>query len=175
MTGTGTVIPWATARAAAILAGASLVGLACAGGGVPANAAPDATPDTVRGVVAVVGADPLTRVMIEADGRRLTVAGPAEDGLRRVHGLEVRVDGRIEGSTLTAARFRVRALGELPAADGTLEVDGDTAVLVTPDGDRLSFGSAPPALRARAGARVWIAGHEGDAPQAWGVITDEAL
>ncbi|MDX1675778.1 MAG: hypothetical protein R3314_13375, partial [Longimicrobiales bacterium] len=113
--------------------------------------------------------DPATRVVLRSDGARLTVEGPAEATLRRVAGLGVRVDGRRDGSTIRAVGFRVREAAGMPAADGTLEVRGDTAVLFTPGG-RLRYVPVPAALKARDGARVWIAGQAGREPQAWGVI-----
>lgn len=161
-----------TPLAAVVLAAGALVSLTACGGATGEADGPGAgtAPDTVRGTVAVVGADPATHVVVETDGGRLRVRGPAADGLRRVAGLDVRVDGRLDGATLTATGFRVRELDSLPAADGVLEIDGDAAVLVTPSGERVRYSPVPAALRARAGARVWIAGRPGQEPQAWGLI-----
>lgn len=150
----------------------ALAGVACAAGtgGDPAPAG-DPAPDTLRGTVMVVGADPVTRVVLRTAAGRVGLEGEAADRLRRVNGLGVRVDGRVDGATMIVTGFRVREADGLPAADGVLEVDGDTAVLVTATGERLRYAPVPSALRARAGARVWIAGEVGGAPQAWGVIT----
>lgn len=131
--------------------------------------------DTLRGTIAVVGADPMTRVILRTDDQRVTLRGSATDRLRRVTGLVVRVTGRRDGAAMTVTSFRVREAEGLPAADGILEVDGDTAVLVTPDGERLRYSPVPTALRARAGARVWIAGPVGGEPQAWGVIGERTV
>jgi hypothetical protein len=143
---------------------------ACAGGSGGGGPDPDAAPDTVRGTVLVVGADPMTRVVLRTGDGRLDLEGPEADRLRRVNGLGVRVDGRIDGAAMTVTGFRVREADGLPAADGILELDGDAAVLVTAAGERLRYTPVPSALRARAGERVWIAGAVGGEPQAWGVI-----
>lgn len=129
-----------------------------------------AGPDTIRGAVAVVGAEPLTQVVLRTDGRQVRLDGPATDELRQVHGLVVQADGRLRDGAMTVTGFRVREADGLPAADGTLEVRGDTAVLVTASGGRLEWTPVPSALRTRAGQRVWIAGPPGSEPQAWGVI-----
>ncbi len=126
--------------------------------------------DTLRGTVAVTGADPLTHVVLRTDAGAVDVQGPGAELLRSVNGLEVMVEGHRAGSTLTARAFRVREADGLPAADGVLEVEGDTAILVTPGGERLAYTPIPSALRARAGQRVWIAGVVGSEPRAWGVI-----
>ena len=134
----------AGALALAALLGAGLGGCATAANG---DAVTDTPADTLRGEVAVVGADPLTRVVLRTDDRSITLEGPAVDQLRRVNGLTVRVDGSLRDDAMTVTSFRVRAVDGLPAADGVLVVEGDTAVLVR------------------------IAGEMGGEPQAWGVIS----
>ena len=145
---------------------------ACTAGAPDADGPPGAgaAPDTLRGAVAVVGAEPLTHVVLRVDGRQVRLDGPATDQLRQVHGLVVRADGRIRDDGMTVTGFRVREADGLPAADGTLEVHGDTAVVVTASGDRLRWTPVPSALRPSAGERVWIAGPPGSEPRAWGVI-----
>lgn len=151
-----------------------LVTLAMAGCVAGASEAGDATgggvADTLRGTVAVVGADPLTRVVLRTGSTGIGLEGPAADTLRRVNGLVVRVEGRLQDSVMTVTGFRVREADGLPAADGILEIEGDAAVLVTPTGERLRYAPIPSALRDVAGERVWIAGAVGSEPQAWGVI-----
>jgi hypothetical protein len=154
----------ALAAGLAVLAGLSGCGAPEAGHDGPVAA------DTVRGTVRVVGADPATRVVVRTDGATVAVAGAAADALRRVNGLVVMVRGRLADGRMDASAFRVREADGVPAADGVLEIDGRDAVLVTADGERLRFSPVPTALRARAGARVWIAGEVGAEPQAWGVI-----
>ena len=126
--------------------------------------------DTARGVVAVVGAEPLTRVVLRLPGGELEVGGEAAGELRAAEGLEVAVSGHWDQGRVHPAAWRVRALGDLPAFDGTLEVAGDSAVLVTPDGIRHAFPAAPAALRALAGRHVWIAAPPGTEPRQWGVL-----
>lgn len=155
------------ALALALLA---VVGACASGGNDDPDADAVAAPDTLRGTVMVVGADPMTRVVLRTDTGRVSLEGEAADRLRRVNGLGVRVDGRLAGSAMTVVDFRVREADGMPAADGILELDGDTAVLVTATGRRLRYTPVPSALRARVGARVWIAGRADGAPQAWGVI-----
>ena len=128
--------------------------------------------DTLRGTVLVVGADPVTRLVLRTDDGQIGLEGPAAGPLRRAAGLGVRVDGRIADGAMTVTAFRIREADGMPAADGLLEVAGDTAVLVTPDG-RLPYAPVPTALRARVGAWVWIAGPPGGEPQAWGVLGEE--
>lgn len=135
-----------------------------------AAASGGAMTDTLRGTVAVVGADPLTRVVLRTGAVGIDLEGPEADTLRRVNGLVVRVEGRLQDSVMTVTGFRVREADGLPAADGILEIHGDSAVLVTPTGERLQYAPVPSALRAAAGKRVWIAGPVGSEPQAWGVI-----
>ena len=130
--------------------------------------------DTVRGTVAIAGADPLTRVVLRvADGRATEVRGPLADTLRNALGLDVMVAGVVGGAAgdgIEAAGFRIRGLDGLVAADGRLELDGDAVVLVTVDGARLRYPAAPEALRQLAGRRVWIAGMAGAEPQHWGPL-----
>lgn len=126
-------------------------------------------PDSARGTVAVVGADPVSQVVLDTPGDRLILEGEPTVELRRVDGLDVRVRGEREGRRLRVVSFRVTGSHGLPAADGTLEVRGDTAVLATAGGERL-YAPIPAALREHGGARVWIAGPVGGEPRAWGVI-----
>lgn len=154
----------------ALLGGLAACAAGEPGAGKPAGAAEPAAVDTLRGTVRVVGADPVTQLILRTEDGPVDLQGPAADELRRVNRLVVRVRGHLDGSTMTVADFRVRTAEGLPAADGTLEIDGNAAVLVTPDGERLRYAPAPTSLRARAGSRVWIAGEVGGEPQAWGVI-----
>lgn len=141
-----------------------------AGDGPPPGAG-DPPTDTARGVVAITGADPLTRVVLRhEDGSTTPLAGALADTLRRAAGVEVSVTGRRTEEGLEGTGFRVLRLERLPASDGRLELDGDIAVLLTADGRRLRFPAAPAALRELAGRRVWIAGEPGGEPQSWGLL-----
>ena len=132
---------------------------------------PDAAAETVRGVVAVTGADPLTRVLLRRDeGSTTALAGPIADTLRGAVGLEVSVTGRRTAAGLEGTAVRVLRLERVPATDGRLEIVDDAAILLTADGRRLRFPAAPAALRALAGRRVWVAGEAGGEPQSWGLL-----
>lgn len=162
-----------TRTAAALLAAATLT-LACGRNGGTRNGKTDspapATPDTLTGVVLVTGADPLTRVEIRTATGRVRLLGPVADSLRSVSRAEVAVVGRREAGGFRVRMFRVLRVGDIPVTDGLLRLDGDAAVLVTPGGERVRFGTAPPALRSLAGRRVWIASPPGSAPSSWGVV-----
>ena len=162
-----------------LLAAAVLAGCAGAGpeaGGAASAAGLDLPADTASGVVAILGADPATMVAIQtldADGRVIAsrgVDGAVVDTLRALEGVRVWVAGTRRGERLDVVAFRVRGLGDLPAADGVLERDGDVAVLRTPDGDRIRYTPAPPSLLALVGRRVWIAGPAGGEPSQWGLL-----
>ena len=130
-----------------------------------------AATDTARGVVAITGADPLTRVVLRHDDGSTTIlVGPLADTLRRAAGLEARVTGRRSGDGLEGTTFRILRMEGVPATDGHLEMEGDVAVLLTTDGRRVRFPAAPAALRRLAGRRVWIAGEAGGEPQSWGLL-----
>lgn len=131
-----------------------------------------ASADSVRGVVAVTGAEPVTSVVVRpSDGGAVVLTGPGADSLRAAAGLEVRVSGpRDAEGRMVVESFRVRSASGVPAADGRLELDGDTAVLVTATGERLRYPHAPAALRGLVGRRVWIGGEPGSAPQQWGAL-----
>ena len=130
--------------------------------------------DTLRGTLAVVGAEPLTQVVIRPAGATgdVFLSGPALDQLRRVSGLEVRVHGHAEsdGRTFDVNRFEVVALEGTPAVDGILAQDDDTLVLVRPDNHRIPLTAAPPSLHRHIGSRVWIAGKPEGRVEAFGII-----
>lgn len=161
-------------------AAAALVAVAaaaCGGNHAPRGDAPlpaagsgaGAATDSVRGVVRVTGADPLTRVELRtAAGEGMTVRGA--EALRGAAGLEVVIHGARTAAAIEATSFRVVALDGTPAADGRLVLEGDAAVLVTAAGERLRYPAAPAALRALAGRHVWVAGEPGREPRQWGTL-----
>ena len=159
----------ALALAGALLAGACGPGHADAPGSD--QAPPSADGDTLRGIVAITGSDPLTTVVLrKADGAAVAIRGALADTLRHAEGLDVRLTGAVADGAVSPRRFLVRGMDGLPAADGTLELHGDTAVLATADGARIRHPLAPEDLRLMAGRRVWIAGHPGAEPQHWGAL-----
>jgi hypothetical protein len=134
--------------------------------------------DTLRGIVAIVGADPRTMAALRitgADGssRTLVVDGPAAALMRRVEGAEVAISGRAQetlAAQFLAQRMVVRRVNDQPARDGTLESDGDGLVLRLTTGGRSPVVNASAGLRALVGARVWISGPEDAAPVSYGLI-----
>lgn len=127
--------------------------------------------DSLRGTVAVVGAEPLTRVVLQSvAGEQLQIEGRAATLLRRLDGIDVLVGGRFARGRLQVGSFRVVGANGRPAADGVLALEGTAAVLVGANGVRLHFTPAPLTLRDHVGSRVWIAGVPGGEPEAWGVI-----
>ena len=143
--------------------------------GMSADAAPL---DTLRGTVAIVGADPETMValrVVQDDGtaRSVLVAGSAAATLRRVEGAEVLLSGRAAGDApprFDARRLVVASVNGQPARDGVLEADGSRLVLRLTTGGRSTIVQPPAALRALVGARVWITGPADAAPVSYGVI-----
>lgn len=127
--------------------------------------------DTARGVVEVAGAEPITHVRLRTPDSLVPLAGDGADHLRRAAGLEVWVAGsRDEGGRLRVETFAVRALDGAEAVDGTLELDGEAAIIVTRAGERVRFTPAPPGLRALEGRHVWVAAPPGSEPRAWGLL-----
>lgn len=131
----------------------------------------------LRGVVAVVGAEPMTEVVLRGDaGRSVRLVGAAQEELRRLSGVEVWVRGRlVPGPTprpsLEVARYAVLSVGGVPARDGVIAAASGQWYLVTLDGTwhRLPPG-APAALRAQLGARVWVSGRDTNQIASFGVI-----
>ncbi|HSH46661.1 MAG TPA: hypothetical protein VK966_12525, partial [Longimicrobiales bacterium] len=151
-------LPRTALAGAALLLAATLPGCANGSGGEPpgadtaavegASRGEAAAADTLRGEVAVVGADPLPRVVLRpASGdpaAEVWLTGPVADTLRSLTGVEVmvRLPRPVPATTgvaeaLQPTAFRVRALEDAPAVDGVLEVDGDIAILATASGERL--------------------------------------
>jgi len=126
---------------------------------------PPAAPvgDTVvRGVVAVVGADPLPEVVVAAGprGREVAVIGPLRAELGALSGAEVEVRGRSVPNPLGApplavdvASYEIVLIGGEPPIVGTLEARGDEVWLA---GRRLV--AAPRELRGAVGRKVWAVG-----------------
>ena len=170
-------------RVMALLSGllgvAGAFAAACTGRIVPGPSPTVPGTDSLRGVLAIVGNDPLTRVQITTRaGVAWFVDGADEPVLRAASGLEVVVFGRTSAidtgppaaRSFTAQRLAVRAADGIPAQDGVLERDGARVVLRLVDGQRLALPAIPEALRAQTGARIWWAGPTDRAPSAYGVL-----
>jgi hypothetical protein len=126
----------------------------------PPAGQPGASLDTARGIVAVVGAIPITDVILRpSSGRPITLTGPLAREVAIASGADVWVRGRRVGSrTIEVATYAVRSVDGVPAITGTLTADGDRLVLVTDDGRRHPIARPPAPLREHVGARVWITG-----------------
>jgi hypothetical protein len=147
--------------------GAVCAVVACARGGARSDSAAAAAAPTVMtviGVVRVVGADPLTQLVIQgADGGPPTaIVGPLEAELRQAVGVEVRVTGPAADpappsrAAVQAQSYEAIALNGVPAYVGTIERSGDGLNLV---GARRWLLLNPPAeLRESVGAKAWVAG-----------------
>jgi hypothetical protein len=138
-------------------------------GGAPAAAA---SSDTARGIVAVVGAVPITSVVLRpAAGGQITLRGPLAREIGGASGADVWVRGRrVDARTIEVASYAVRSVDGVTAITGTLTADGDRLVLVTDDGRRHAIARPPAPLREHIGARVWISGDLGTAITAYGIL-----
>jgi hypothetical protein len=138
----------------------------------PTTTPPTATSDTARGIVAVVGAVPITEVVLRpAAGRPITLSGPLAKEIGVASGADVWVRGRrVDARTIDVESYAVRSVDGVTAITGTLAADGDRLVLVTDDGRRHPIARPPAPLREHVGARVWITGDLGSAINAYGVL-----
>lgn len=143
----------------------------------PPPAAPAAAVQTLTGLLAVTGAQPMTFVTLQPeDGRAVQLLGQYESELRRLAGAVVRVEGtsatgRMPGPALTVQRYELVSVdGQRPYV-GVLEAAGGEYRLAGAQAMRLL--GVPPELAGRAGATIWVVGaREGDAVrlQSYGII-----
>lgn len=134
---------------------------------------PFSVADTLRGTVAVVGADPgsLVTLRLQDPDAEVFLQGAELPALKRVQGAEVWIAGRKTGEqSFLVVAFEVRSVDGVATVDGILTgIPGDL-VLLTSDGRRLGVRQPGPELPNHTGARVWIAGPLEEAPVAWGII-----
>lgn len=132
--------------------------------------------DTVRGVVALLGAEPARQVVLRTGNGNTIIAlsGMATMGMTRLANAEIVVRGvRISPRDIVVSDFFVRASGGVPAFDGKLAgSDSSGYWLQLSDGSgRKRLSSIPSALRGLEGARMWIAIKPGTgAVQSYGLI-----
>ncbi len=135
--------------------------------------------DTVRGIVSIVGSEPLTMVQLTtADGRGWQLVGDSLAALRAASGLEVMVRGVVltpDNGAPPAARFEandfaVRSADGVAAVDGVLERVGTGFTLRLQDDRRHLLTAVPVTLRDQIGARIWWAGPLDRAPIAYGIL-----
>jgi hypothetical protein len=142
--------------------------------GMPIRPAPG--PDTLRGVVRVVGADIDARPVLRPNGGGPQVAllGAHAATLSRLSGTDVWVSGKRNGTRgIDVGRFLVRSVSGVPAIDGTLIArDGGFAIMTTADHAEHPIVNPPAALRSHVGARVWITGPLETGAVTFGVISD---
>lgn len=166
----------------AVIALASLAGVACARAAVPgAGAGASPAPDTARGIVQLTGNLPGASLQLVSapghPGAALTLAGADSGLLLPLSGLEVMVEGVRDTVAqvplpprFVVRAFTVRAVDGTPAHDGVLAREGAGYVLLTRDGARRPLPFLPPALRGQEGARIFLAGPLSAAPATYGVI-----
>lgn len=131
---------------------------------------PQSTIDTLSGIPAVVGSSPFMQVVVRSPGSSVEITGPLAAEIGRAAGVELWVRGRRAGRGLEATEYRVRRVDGRPALDGVLVADGDRLYLRLADGTRRLIASPPDALKAEAGARVWITGGIDQPVAAFGIL-----
>jgi hypothetical protein len=147
-----------------------------------------AAADSVRGLLTLVGNDPLSILLLTpstgASREPVALGGAAStDALRQVVGLEIVVFGTRTGARSVAAtprgapvfdvqRFLVRAADGVAATDGVVVSTETGFALRLFDGREVAVAALPTSLRRMIGARVWVSGVLTAAPQAYGVIRE---
>lgn len=126
--------------------------------------------DAIVGVVGEHGADPITYVAITpAGGPQTRISGDQLDQLGAVKGAEVWASGKRDANGFRVDTFVVRKASNRDVADGVVSVSG-TTVSVRTSTATLRYPDAPTALRAAAGARVWITPPVAGQAPSFGVI-----
>ena len=137
-----------------------------------ASPAPAPGPDSVRGIVSVVGTSFDKRVMVapHGGGRRVEITGKLATLVGHVAGTDVTVTGTRSGTQLEAASFVVRMVDGQPAIDGVLRTESEGLYIVSANGVRTRIVAPPPPLQGKEGARVWITGDPAKAVASFGFI-----
>ncbi len=138
--------------------------------------------DTLRGVVRLVGSEPMaTLAVFPAAGDPVVPQGADAELLRSLTGIEVVVRGRVtfdcaadagpRGARIfELASFRVRAVGGVRAVDGILTRVDSGWRLVTLEGEQIAIAFLAPMMRLQEGARVYFVGPFDRAPSTYGII-----
>lgn len=129
-----------------------------------AAAAPTSDTVTVVGIVRVVGADPITQLVVQAEGGDATaLVGPLQSELHQTVGLEVRITGVAADPSPPSRRaldvrsYETVAMNGTPAHTGIIERSGDALRLATTSRP-WTLVNPPDELRQSVGAKVWVAG-----------------
>ena len=129
--------------------------------------------DTVRGVVTLYGSGPSAQPSLrDVGGTIIGLSGMATSALTRLEGADVVVRGvRVTSRNVVLTDFIVRAVHGTPAWDGRLEqANGGWALELTDGTGKKRVASAPAALRALVGERVWVSMLPGDVTKEFGPI-----
>ena len=177
---------WPHSVVRAVMAASALASWSgCARSGAAGGSLTTASaPDTVRGIVSVVGSDPRTSVVLTPSGAQGELVAPRGNDvalLRGVAGLDVVLVGRRASERMPDAGprgaaafdmafFVVRAADGQPATDGVLGEESGRYFLNTAENARLAIASLPPALQSQVGARVYLVGPLHAAPTSYGII-----
>ena len=143
------------------------------------------SPDSARGIVRRVGADPLSRLALLAVPPRtvppLALTGALSTELQAAEGLEITVAGRMTAEisrdvspggarVFVAQSYRVHAADGVEAHDGVLASENGRWFLEVSPSTRVAIIEMPSALTSHLGARVFLVGPLTKAPQAFGVL-----
>lgn len=133
---------------------------ACASGEAATSGPAPAAADTVRGTLAVVGADPLAQPAIRPDDGpgEIHLTGPGAEDAATLQGMQVWASGALdpERDELEVERLEVRAVDGTAAVSGTLEREGARWYLLLDDDRRVPLRNLPDGLQEQEGERVWI-------------------
>ena len=132
------------------------------------KASPVAT-DTVRGTIAVTGAEPLTVVVVETGTGQIALEGPLIDELATLQGAEVSVTGTVVDPEKPPAGASTRRRSRLVVASYTIEsIAGEKPVVgvLSVRNGKAAVGDTrltepPKELLSLDGAKVWVVGTRG--------------
>lgn len=138
------------------------------------------TQDSLRGVIAVVGAMPLTDLVIKLENNQATKlkASPEiYESLTHLSALTVLVKGQNQKidqghyrNIFTVTSFKAISSGGVPVEDGIIIIDNKGNLLLQTDHGSLALSNPPAAFRTKIGARVFV-GVPLDNPPVYGFIT----
>ena len=138
---------------------------------------PSETVMTGKVVAGGLASSPTTSLQVEG-GKPTTLVGALEPELRRLGGATVWVAGApgagSPNATFTVSRYDIVSIDGAKPAVGTVLNRGGHLWLAT-DTDTLSLATAPAALTATVGAKVWVVGRRSGkalAVQTYGVIRE---